>query len=109
MRTKNACRHLLGCGSRAKSRKSTEEVPTNQCKFGEARRLATVARPDICARPAQLAARVNPPQGSDIYQINDSIKTDEERRETTKPEYASSPYSSVLAPGGADGEMHTTG
>ena len=46
-----------------------------QCKMGELRWLATVSRPDIRARLAQLASKVNDIQGSDIYRINALIKT----------------------------------
>ena len=38
---------------------SVEENRRRQCKLVELRRLATVFRPDICARLAQLAAKVN--------------------------------------------------
>ena len=48
-----------------------EEVLICECKFGESRWLGTVAWPDICVCPAQLAARVNPLQGCDMYGIND--------------------------------------
>ena len=43
--------------------------------MGELRWLATVSRPDICARLAQLTLKVNDLQGSDIYRINALIKT----------------------------------
>ena len=46
-----------------------------QCKLGELCWLATVSRPDICARLAQLASKVNDLQESDIYRINDLIRT----------------------------------
>ena len=46
-----------------------------QCKLGELCLLATVPRPDICARLARTASRVNSLQGSDVYRINDLVKT----------------------------------
>ena len=46
-----------------------------QCKFGELRWLATVSRPDIRARLAQMATKVYDLQGGDLYRINDLIKT----------------------------------
>ena len=36
-----------------------QEARNRQCKLGNLRRLATLSRPDILARLAQLAARVN--------------------------------------------------
>ena len=54
---------------------SDEEKLLCQCKMGELCWLATVSRPDICARLAQLASKVNDLQGSDIYRINAPIKT----------------------------------
>ena len=38
---------------------STGEIRVHQCELGELRWVATVSRPDICARPVQLPARVN--------------------------------------------------
>ena len=52
-----------------------EDKLLRQCKLGELCWLATVSRPDICARLAHIASRVNVLQGSDIYRINDLIKT----------------------------------
>ena len=46
---------------------SMEEIRICQRKFGERRWLARAPRPDICARLAQLALKVNAPQESDIY------------------------------------------
>ena len=48
-----------------------EEIRTRQCKLGDLRWLATVLRADICVRPAQMAARVRPHQGSYVYRIHD--------------------------------------
>ena len=52
-----------------------EDKLLRQCKLGELCWLATVSRPDICDRLAHIASRVNVLQGSDIYRINDLIKT----------------------------------
>ena len=46
-----------------------------QCKLGELCWLAPVSKPDICASLANIASRANALQGSDIYRINDLIKT----------------------------------
>ena len=53
---------------------STEDIRLRQCKLGELCLLATVPRPDICARLARTASRVNSLQGSDVYRINDLVK-----------------------------------
>ena len=52
-------------------------------------RLGTVSRLDICARLAQLAAKVNTLQGSDIYRINDRINTVKEWQRARILKYAS--------------------
>ena len=40
--------------------------------------LATVFRPDICARLARIATRIGALQGSDVYRINDLVETAKE-------------------------------
>ena len=40
---------------------SPEDVKLRQCKLGELCWLATVSRPDICARLARIASRINSP------------------------------------------------
>ena len=52
---------------------------------GDLRRLATASRPGNRARGAQLAARVNARQGSEICRTNDLEKTVEEGRQATVP------------------------
>ena len=54
---------------------SPEDVELRQCKLGELCWLATVSRPDICARLARIASRINELTGSDVYRINDVVKT----------------------------------
>ena len=49
---------------------SPEDVNLRQCKLGELCWLATVSRPDICARLARVAPRINAPKGCDVYRIN---------------------------------------
>ena len=44
-----------------------------QCKLGELRWLATVSRPDICARLALVVSRIYSLQGSHVHWINDLI------------------------------------
>ena len=48
--------------------------------MGGLRWLATFSSPDIYARLARIASRVNFLQGSDIYRVNDMAKTVKERR-----------------------------
>ena len=50
---------------------SLEDTELRQCKIGELCWLATASRPDICARLARIAYRVNSLKGSDVYRIND--------------------------------------
>ena len=67
-----------------------------QCKFGAPRRLATVPRPDISDRVAQLETRVNSLQGSDIYRISEVIQTVKEWQEPVILTYPSSSTASEL-------------
>ena len=50
---------------------SPEYVKLRQCELGELCLLATVSRPDICAR----LSRINSLQGADVNCINDLVKT----------------------------------
>ena len=52
-----------------------EEKLLRQCKLGELCWLAAASRPDVCARLAHVTSRANKLRGSDIYCINDLIKT----------------------------------
>ena len=65
---------------------SPEDVKLCQCKLGELCWLATVSRPDICARLARIASRINALTGSDVYRINDLVKTVKTRQKLLSPE-----------------------
>ena len=54
---------------------SPEDVKLRQSELGELCWLATVSRPDTCARLARIATRINSLRGSDVYGINDLVKT----------------------------------
>ena len=54
-----------------------DEIRMRRRKMGKLCWLATVSRQDIRACLAQLAAKVNSLQGSDVYRINDLIRTAE--------------------------------
>ena len=79
---------------------SDEEKLLRQCKMGELRWLATVSRPDICARLAQLASKVNDLQGCDIYRKNSLVKTAKIDQPRAVLKYASSPF--PLFPAGSE-------
>ena len=51
-----------------------EELQVCQSKLGELCWLATVSRPDICARLARFSSNLNNLQVIDLYRINDLIK-----------------------------------
>ena len=77
-----------------------EEIQVRQCKLRELCRLASVSRPDICARPAQLAAEVNSscrhsPQGIGAYRMNDLPKL---RRSGSRPRRSNIGPDSTVAP-----------
>ena len=77
--------------------------------IGELRRFATASRPDICARMAQLAARVNSIRGKDIYQIYDLVGTVMEWQKATVLKFASTSHSDLSSRRDVDGEMRTRG
>ena len=66
------------------------ETKMPQCKSGELFRVATVSSPDICARLARMASRVNLLPGSDVYRVNDLVRAVEVRQGATVLTYASS-------------------
>ena len=86
-----------------------EEKLLCQCKMGELCWLAAVSRPDICARLAQLASKVNDLQRSEIYRINAVAETVEIDLPRTVLKYA--PSSFPLFPAGPDtkGRRRTRG
>ena len=43
-------------------------------KLGELRWVATISRPDICARWARIAPKINALCGSDVYRINELVR-----------------------------------
>ena len=54
---------------------SIEDVKLRRRNLGEPGWLASVSRPDICARPPRIAPRVNSLQGRGVYGINDLVET----------------------------------
>ena len=50
---------------------SSDYIKLRQCKSGEWRRDAAVSRPDICARSARIAPRINALCWSDVYRMNE--------------------------------------
>ena len=77
--------------------------------LGELCWLATVSRPDICARLANIASRVNVLQGCDIYRINDLIKTVKVWQPRTVLKYASSSKPMFPPSGDALGRFRARG
>ena len=54
---------------------SFDEIKVRHYKLREFCLMATVSLPDICPRLARLAARANPPDGSDVFRIHDLAET----------------------------------
>ena len=54
--------------------------------------VATAALPDICARPARIAPRINALRGSDVCRINELVRVAKEWRPATVLKYASSSH-----------------
>ena len=94
-------------GSRAgrKEPLSLHYARTRQCKVGEPRWVAAVSGPEICARPARIASRINALCGSDMYRINELVRVAKARRKTTAPEDASSFRPWETPDGGCKGKV----
>ena len=75
--------------ARGKELLSRDYVKLRQCKLGELRRVATVSRPDICARLARIASKINAPCGSDVYRINGMVRAARDWQQATALKYAS--------------------
>ena len=88
---------------------SLAEIKERRRTSGAVRSLSTVARPDICARLAWLAVRVNSPRGSDIYRIGDSVKTVKEWQQAPVLKYASAPQPIAVSHADVDGRMRARG
>ena len=67
------------------------ETKLRQCKFGELRSVATVSRPDMCARLARIASKINALRGSDVYRTSELARLVEEWNGATALKYASPP------------------
>ena len=61
-------------------------------KLGELRWVATVSRPDPCARLAKLASRINPLRWSDAYRIRNLARAVKARQMAAALKYASSSH-----------------
>ena len=68
---------------------SPEDVKLRLCKLSELCALATVSRPDICARLARIASRINALLGRDVYRINDLVATAKEAQKAASLKYVS--------------------
>ena len=72
--------------------RSLEAYRARRSKSGELPWMAAASRPDICALPAQVAARTNFLQDSGIYRTADLVKTALGQQEATLLKFASSPH-----------------
>ena len=63
------------------------------CKLGKLLWVATVSRPDVCARLARIASMINALSGSDVYRIHDLARVVEDWQQVPAPKYASSSHS----------------
>ena len=86
-----------------------EDVLRRPCKSGELCRPAAVSRPDICARLTRIASEVNPLQGSDVYRVNDLIKTAHVRQPAAVLKYACSSHANEPAREDVDGRVRARG
>ena len=88
---------------------SKKEVRICPCKLGGLCWSAAAPRPDICARLAQLAARLNSLKGSEVYRSNDLANTVKARQHAAIFRNAPCPHYSEFAPGAAGGRMRAGG
>ena len=70
---------------------SMADVKLRQRKCGELCWVATVARPDFCARVAKIAPRINALCGEGVFRTNELVRVAKERQHATPLKYASSP------------------
>ena len=73
-------------------------VKLRQCKLGELRWVATVLRPDICARLARIASRINAPCGIGVYRKNELVRVVKNWQQASGQEFAQ-----CIAPPSAEG------
>ena len=66
-----------------------DDVKLRQCASGELCRVATESGPDICARAAGIAARINSLCRSDVYRINDLVRAADGWQHATVLQHAS--------------------
>ena len=76
-------------------------INLRQCNLGEVCWVASVSRPDICARLARIASWISALCGSDVYRINELVRAAEGWQQATALKYASSSLS-WEAPGRGD-------
>ena len=88
---------------------SLGDIKLRCCALGELCWLATVSRPDICARLARIASRVNSPRGSDLYRINDVAKTVKVWQEAAIWKFLSAAHMRQHAKGDVGGQMRKRG
>ena len=68
---------------------SKDEIELRQCTLGELCCVAAVSRPDICARLARIATRINALRGSDAYRKIEVVRAVEKWQCATVLKYAS--------------------
>ena len=68
---------------------SMDYIKLRQRKSGESRLVATVSLPDICARLARVASRINALCGSDVRRTNELVRVVKDWQQATELKYAS--------------------
>ena len=86
-----------------------EDIKLRQCMLGEICWSAAVSRPDICARSARIASRVDSLQGSDVYRINDLTKPAKVWQKAAILRYFSSSHTDTHARGDVQRKMRQRG
>ena len=68
---------------------SMDGAKMRRCKLGVLRWVAAASRPNVCARLARIAPRINSLCGSDAYRINELARAAKDERRATALLYAS--------------------
>ena len=80
---------------------SMDYIELRQCKLGEVCWVTAVSRPDICARLARIASRIDALCGSDVFRIDELVRVTRDWQQATALECAS-PSHPWRAPGLSD-------
>ena len=71
---------------------SADDAKLRQCLLIDLRWVASVSRPDICARLARIAPKIDAPRGRSLYRVSGLVRVAKERQLATVLRDASSSH-----------------